>query len=143
MLITSRANERVKQLRALRNHRERDATASFLAEGARLVQAALDHEAGIEVVVAAPERLSPQESALLEQMEARGLPRLEVSGEVFDSFSFREEQQAIAVVAQQRYEKLLPSTRGQRCWVALQDVQHPGNLGTIIRCCDADRKSVV
>ena len=51
MLITSRANERVKQVRALRDRKARDISGAFFAEGRRLIQAALDTEAVIELLV--------------------------------------------------------------------------------------------
>jgi RNA methyltransferase, TrmH family len=38
---------------------------------------------------------------------------------------------------QQGWESLALETRGERCWVALHDIGHPGNLGTIIRTNDA------
>ena len=92
-LITSRANDRVKAIRALRNRRERDRTATFFAEGARLVRAALDNDAGVELVVVAPERLAADERDLVEELNRRGFPLLEVTPAVFDSLSFREEAQ--------------------------------------------------
>jgi TrmH family RNA methyltransferase len=137
ILITSKANERVKQVRALRNRRDRDQTGSFFAEGARVLRAALETGAQIEMLVLAPDRLSPDEEPVASVLLQQRLPVLEVSGEVFDSLSFREEAQSIGAVVRQRWEMLSLETRGRRCWVALHDIQHPGNLGTIIRTNDA------
>ena len=135
ILISSRANERVKQVRALRNRRERDSTGLFFAEGARIVRAALEAGATIEQVVVAPERLTPADSDLIASLRERRLPLLEVTGSVFDGLSLREESQSIGVVVHQRWDRLRDA--GRRCWVALHDIQHPGNLGTIIRTSDA------
>jgi len=137
VIIASRANERVKQVRALRNKRERDRTGTFFAEGRRVLQAALDTGAAIEQAVVAPERLDEADRALVEELRRRRVPLLEVTGAVFDSISFREEAQSLGAVVRQRWEKLPDVTETQRCWVALPEVQHPGNLGTIIRTCDA------
>lgn len=136
MLISSRANERVKQVRALANRRERDSRGVFFAEGERLVRAAVENRASIEQVVVAPERLTETERSLLDRIDAR-LPVLEVTGAVFDSLSFRQESQSIGVVVEQRWEELAQVRGTGRCWVALPDIQHPGNLGTVIRTCDA------
>ncbi len=136
-LITSRANPQIKAIRALRNRRDRDAGRVFFAEGARLLQAALDYGAEVEQVLFCPDRISPAEQAIADAMAQRQVPVIDVSPDVFDSVSFREEGQAIGAVVQQRWETLTPQTSGRRCWVALHDIQHPGNLGTIIRCCDA------
>jgi TrmH family RNA methyltransferase len=137
MLIASRANERVKAVRALRNRKQRDATGTFFAEGSRLVQAALDHNAVIDQVVVAPDRLTNTDMLLLDAIRARDVPVLEVTPEVFDSLSFREETQCLGVVVHQKRESLAQVAETRRCWVALPQIQHPGNLGTVIRCCDA------
>ena len=135
MIVSSRSNERVKQVRVLRDRRGRDATGAFFAEGERVLRAALTADATIEQVVIAPERLSDGESDLAAALERRGLPVLEVTPPVFDALTLREESQAIGAVVQQRWQTL--TNAGHRCWVALHDIQHPGNLGTIIRTCDA------
>jgi TrmH family RNA methyltransferase len=137
VLISSRANERVKAVRALRDRKQRDATGVFFVEGSRLLQAALDHAAEIKQLVVAPERLSAHEMLLLEKASRRRPDLLEVTGEVFDSLSFREERQALGAVVRQRWERLSDTTGGRRCWLAVQDIQHPGNLGTLLRTCDA------
>lgn len=136
-MITSRANERVKQIRALKNRRDRDESGTFFAEGARVLQAALETGAVIDLVVFAPDRLSPEEDAALRGLMERHLPFLEVSADVYDSLTFREESQSLGAVVRQRWETLSLDTKGHRCWVALQDIQHPGNLGAIIRTSDA------
>jgi TrmH family RNA methyltransferase len=142
MLITSRANERVKQVRALKDRRERDAGGVLFVEGASVVRAAFEAGAQIEQLVVAPERLHGDEMLVLEDVtrpsrERQPPPLLEVSPEVFDSLSYREERQSLGAVVRQRWESLTDDTEGARCWVLLHDIQHPGNLGTIVRCCDA------
>jgi TrmH family RNA methyltransferase len=137
MLITSRANERVKAVRALRDKRERDRSGAFFAEGLRVLRAAVETGATIEQVVAAPARIDERERELIDDLAAARVPILEVSPEVYDSLSFREGAESIGAVVQQHWETLSVATQGTRCWVALHEIQHPGNLGTIIRTCDA------
>jgi TrmH family RNA methyltransferase len=136
-LISSRANDRVKQVRALRNRRDRDLTGTFFAEGTRVLHAALETGATIEQTVIVPDRVTKAERPLIEALAESHVPVLEVTPEVFDSLSFREEAQSIGAVVRQRFETLSLDTRSKRCWVALHDIQHPGNVGTIIRTCDA------
>jgi RNA methyltransferase, TrmH family len=137
MLITSRANERVKTVKALKDRRERDATGTFFAEGHRVLRAGIETGATIDQIVAAPDRLDGDEAQLLDEFVASHVPVLEVSPEVYDSLSYREGAESIGAVIRQRWEELTDQTRGKRCWVALHDIQHPGNLGTVIRTCDA------
>ncbi len=136
-IISSRANDRVKQVRALRNRHERETTKAFFAEGPRILRAALETGADILLLVLCPERLSPEEEQLAEQINRRQPQLLEVTASVFDSLSFREEGQSIGAVVQQKWEILSSETVGRRCWVTLHGIQHPGNLGTIIRTNDA------
>lgn len=137
MLISSRANERVKAIRALRDKKARDANGTFFAEGWRLVDAALATGAAIEQAVLARDRFDARDEALAQRLYEADVPMLEVTGEVFDSLGYRDEDQSLGIIVKQRWESLDAATGARRCWVALQDIQHPGNLGTIIRDNDA------
>jgi TrmH family RNA methyltransferase len=138
VLISSRANERVKAIRGLQDRRARDQTGTFFAEGHRVLGAALAAGAVIEQGVVCEERLSPDDAAVANELANRDVPILEVTGPVFDALSYREEGQAVGAVVRQSWETLGADTAdGARCWVALHDIGHPGNLGTIIRCNDA------
>jgi TrmH family RNA methyltransferase len=136
-IISSRSNDRVKAIRALREKRERDATGTFFVEGRRVVQAALQTGAVIEQVVVATERLDDAEASLAEAFDEMDLPILEVTPGLFDVIAFREEAQSIGAVVRQRTEPLAAVAESRRCWLVLNEVQHPGNLGTLIRNNDA------
>jgi TrmH family RNA methyltransferase len=138
VLISSRANERVKAIRALQDRRARDQSGTFFAEGARVLRAAIESGAVIEQAVVCEERLGPDEAAVANELANRDVPILEVTGPVFDALSYREEGQSVGAVVQQNWEPLsFDTSPGARSWVALHDIGHPGNLGTIIRCNDA------
>ena len=137
MLISSRQNDRVKAIRALRDKKERDATGTFFAEGERLLRAALQTGVAFELVVLAPDRLTKSEAALIDSLAEMKVPLLEVTPDLFDVIAFREEAQSVGAIVTQRWESLSSVTETRRCWLALHDIQHPGNLGTLIRTCDA------
>ena len=136
-IISSRSNDRVKAIRALREKRERDSTGTFFVEGYRVVQAALQTGAIIELLVVATDRLDDDEASLAEALDEMDVPILEVSPELFDVIAFREEAQSIGAVVRQRTEPLAAVAESRRCWLVLNEVQHPGNLGTLIRNTDA------
>jgi TrmH family RNA methyltransferase len=137
MIISSRSNERIKAIRALREKKERDATGTFFAEGHRVLRAALQTGAVFEQVVLVPDRLDDEEADLATDLDDLGVPILEVTPELFDLLAFREEAQSIGAVVRQRWEPLEAVAESRRCWLALHEVQHPGNLGTLIRNNDA------
>jgi len=137
-LISSRANQRVKAIRALRNKGERERTSLFLAEGARLVAEALRTGAAIEAVVVVAERLAGStERQTVAQARKTGAEIIEVSAGVYDSLSFRGDPDSLAAVVRRRHDSLPEAPAGELSWVAVHEIQHPGNLGTLIRTCDA------
>jgi len=63
---------------------------------------------------------------------------IEVSKEVFESLARKDKPQGIAAVVRQKWG-FLTDLMGieSGAWVALEAVQNPGNLGTVLRTCDA------
>ena len=138
-LISSHSNARVKQVRALRQRKERERTGLFFVEGIRLVGEAVQTDAELETLVVAPELLtSVFGQGLVERQRWKGVACLEVTAEVFESISAREGPQGIGAVVRQQWAALADVTPGDElCWTALVAVQDPGNLGAILRVSDA------
>ncbi|GER89022.1 rRNA methyltransferase [Dictyobacter vulcani] len=138
-IITNRNNPKIKQIRALLKRSERERTGLALVEGLRLVTEALRSPQRVRQLLIAPELLrSRHGQALLQEHRQKGLPCLYVSSEVFQSFSLKDNPQGIAAVVSQQWEQLEQVRLSpEEFWVALEAVQDPGNLGTILRTCDA------
>jgi RNA methyltransferase, TrmH family len=137
MVITSRQNERVKAIRALRDCKAKDRGGSFLAEGIGLVAAALQAGAGLELVVVAEELCGSEFGLrLLEELSGRGVPRMDVSPEVFSAMTDDRSHGLLAVVREKTL-KLAEVGRTPELWVAMDSIQYPANLGTILRTADA------
>lgn len=138
-IITSRNNPQIKKIRSLLKRSERERTGLALVEGLRLVTEALRYPQCVRQLIVAPELLKSQHGqALLQDQRQKGLPCLSVSTEVFQCFALKDNPQGIVAVISQRWEQLehVKLSTGD-CWVALEAVQNPGNLGTILRTCDA------
>jgi TrmH family RNA methyltransferase len=138
-VITSRHNPAIKRVRALSHRRARDQTGLYLAEGIRLVAQALTVGAPIQELIVAPELLTSDFARrLVEHSQAAGLPCLIVTPDTFQCLSVREHAQGLAAVVRQRWAQLaeIRPTRDAR-WVALNEAQDPGNLGSILRTSDA------
>jgi TrmH family RNA methyltransferase len=138
-MIMSRHNPKVKQFRALLRRAERERTQLALIEGLRLVTEALRLPNVVRQIIVAPELLKNQRGRELVRVHAKqGVPIVSVSAEVFASFSQKDGPQGIAAVIVQRWEALDQiRLAGDDVWVALEATQDPGNLGTILRSCDA------
>ncbi len=148
-MITSLANERVKQIRKLYERKTRQESGLFLAEGLRIVAEAADEGAAIETLIVAPELLKNEfGQQFVADQQAKGLPVLEVSADVFRRISLKEGPQGLAAVVRQKWTALQDACVQESCinegetwrsgtWVALDSVADPGNLGTILRTHDA------
>ncbi len=137
--ITSPANLRIKQIRKLRERKERQQTGLFFAEGLRIVIEAARQGAPIQTVITAPSLLTSQVGQkTVRELRLKGVEILEVGDEVFKSLASKDDPQGIAAVIQQVWTGIdqVGLAPGE-LWVALDSVADPGNLGTILRTMDA------
>jgi TrmH family RNA methyltransferase len=138
-MITSSANPRVKQIRKLRERKERQQSGLFYAEGLRISIEAASMSGRLEALVFAPDLLTSEFGIkLVEEQRSRGVEILEVSREVFKTLALKEDPQGIgAVIAQTWYSIEEIQFEPGDSWVALDSVADPGNLGTILRTNDS------
>jgi RNA methyltransferase, TrmH family len=138
-MITSLANERVKNIRKLHERKARQESGLFTIEGLRIIAEAVEQGAPIETLIAAPELIKSEfGTRLIADQRERGVPVLEVSGEVFQRLSLKEGPQGLAAVVRQQWKALDQiDMRAGRTWLVLDSVADPGNLGTILRTHDA------
>jgi len=137
--ITSLTNPTVKAVRALHLRKEREESGLFLAEGLKLVIEALDLGRVPRILLYGPDASShPMLRRAVEATEAGGGEVIQVSRDILEKISRRDNPQAVVAVFPQVFtplESLNPAAAS--CWVALQAVRDPGNLGTIVRTADA------
>lgn len=137
-MITSTSNSQIKQIRKLRDRKERQQSGLFYIEGLRIVTEAVQQGAALETLLFAPELLTSTvgRDVVAAEME-RGTPCLEISAEVFQSLALKEHPQGLAAVVKQNWFSLAQiAPRPGDLWVALDAVADPGNLGTILRTVD-------
>ena len=132
-VITAVQNERIKLLRQLNQKKGRREQGLFLAEGPHLVEEAIKSGADISLMVVEEGREETFASLLAGTDEAR---LIRVSRAVMESISETRTPQGILAVTPLR---LMP---WQDCPEAgllliLDNLQDPGNMGTIIRTADA------
>ena len=137
-MITSASNSQIKEIRKLSQRKFRKESGLFYVEGLRTITSALEQHAAIENVIFCIELLESEfGKALLARAQKKGIPNLEVSRSVFESFSLKEGPQGICAVVRQNIQDLLANSSLSGLWVALEGVQDPGNLGSILRTLDA------
>ena len=138
-VITSLTNDTVKAVRALHMRKEREATGRFLAEGLKFIGEALDQgRAPVMLLVgeeARPHRLLDRAKA---ETRKAGGQIVVVTHAILEKISRRDNPQTVLGVFEQAFTPLSAIRPDSKpCWVALEQVRDPGNLGTIIRTADA------
>ena len=129
MLIQSTQNETVKRMRSLAAKKGRQETGLHLIEGERLVREAISSGADIA-------ELFIEEGREAEDM-ASSAPRVyTVSRRVMESMTDTGTPQWICAAVRTQ-DTTPPESYPQGLIVALDRVQDPGNLGTILRTVDA------
>jgi TrmH family RNA methyltransferase len=139
MFITSSKNPKIKHIRKLLDRKYRETYRQFFIEGLRIVGEALEQKNILEMLVIAPELLKSSYGLnLVALAREMNVEVLEVSREVFERISTKDGPQGIAAIGRQAWAAFdeVPSGSSE-LWVALDEVQDPGNLGTILRTCDS------
>ncbi len=136
MKITSLQNTRVKDVVKLRDRRPRDESGLFIIEGYRELKRAVDSGRKIETLFICPELfLGENERELIEKANCE---TLECTPEVFGKISYRDRPDGILGVAKQVHLGLKDLVLKKNPFlVVAESIEKPGNLGTILRSCDA------
>lgn len=129
----------IKRVQRLHTREERERTGLFYIEGMRFVTQALHHHAHIEHLVVCPELLiHPYAQHLVREQKKRGIPILEIPRPVMERLSQVVDSQGLGAVVRQRWLRLANvKPRDELCWIAVETIRSPGNLGTILRTSDA------
>lgn len=138
-LITSLTNDTVKAVRALHMRKAREETDQFLAEGLKFIGEALDQgRAPRRLLVGQDARPHPLLDRARAETRAAGGEVVMVTHAILEKISRRENPQTVLGVFDQAFSPLAAlDPTSAACWVALEQVRDPGNLGTIIRTADA------
>lgn len=137
--ITGFSNPTVKYLRSLREKKHRRREGKFLAEGLRLLTDARECGRVPEVLVMAEERdPHPLLHALEQAVEAAGGDVIETSADILTKITGKSNPQAVTGMFAEWDTSLEALDRAQGdIWLVAQALRDPGNLGTMLRTCDA------
>jgi len=136
--VTSLTNTTVKAVRALHMRKEREETGLFLAEGLKIVTEALETGHAPKILMFGPDADHPLLQRAIQATDAAGGEVIEVTRDILEKVSRRDNPQAVVAVFAQLFTPLAAlKPESASVWVALQAVRDPGNLGTIVRTADA------
>ena len=125
-------NEQVKHVVSLHSNKNRKEFGEFIVEGKRFVQEALLRKAKINKIYYCPQ--NEKISYLIEQALQKQIPVEEVTEAVMHKMSTTKEPQDILAIAEKHeYDWQDISLNKNSILLIIDQIQDPGNLGTILR----------
>lgn len=134
--ITSKDNELIKHIRKLKDKKYRDESNEYLVEGVKLVEEAVKENAKIKQIIVCEDTTRTYEIPTHIMLEIAKYECISVSDKIFNIITQVTNPQGImAIIEKNAQNAKIDYT--QDIIVVLDDVQDPGNLGTILRTVDS------
>ena len=134
--ISSKDNEFVKHIKKLKDKKYRDQSNEYVIEGIKLVEEAINENAKIKQIVICEECTKTQEISKKLMYEIASFDCVYVTENVFNSITeVKNPQGILAVIERKNSENEI--NYNEDIIVALDGIQDPGNLGTILRTVDS------
>ena len=130
MVVTSRANARVKQLRAAFAGHARLASGLIAIEGEHLLEEALKSGQALKTVFVSERRETPE-------WVPRGVEVIRLANDVMQSCVETQTSQGIAALLVPPVSTVEEMLRGTPLILIAVGLQDPGNLGTLVRSAEA------
>jgi TrmH family RNA methyltransferase len=134
--ITSKDNDLVKHIRKLKDKKYRDSNQEYIIEGIKLVSEAIQEDANIKKIILCDDCEKTEHISKEIMYEIAKYECVYVTDKVFNYLSQVQTPQGIlAIIGKEQSE--LDIDYSQDIIIALDDIQDPGNLGTILRTVDS------
>ncbi|MFO7820123.1 MAG: RNA methyltransferase [Halanaerobacter sp.] len=139
MKITSSSNGKIKYLRSLYQKKYRRENKQFVLEGVRLIEEAVKEEINLTQVFYSDYLLrNRQGERLLKGLEKRGVEIYEIADDLLGQVADTVSPQGILAIADKiEYSLNDILSKEKELILIIDQIQDPGNLGTIIRTADA------
>ena len=134
--ITSKDNEVIKHIRKLKDKKYRDESNEYVVEGVKLVEEAVKENAKIKQIIVCEDTTRTYEIPTHIMLEIAKYECIYVTDKIFSSITqVTNPQGVMAIIEKNSENQEIDYT--QDIIVVLDDVQDPGNLGTILRTVDS------
>ena len=135
-MISSKDNEFIKHIKKLKDKKYRDMNKEFVIEGIKLIREAIEEKAEIKQIIICDNCLDSDIIPKELMYEIAKYECVYVTESIFKVISDVNTPQGIlAIIGRNAGEAQIDYT--QDIIVALDDIQDPGNLGTILRTVDS------
>ena len=142
MIITSKDNETIKHIRKLKEKKYRDEFGEYIVEGVKLINEAIAEKLDVKTIVICDNCNKTETINQNLMYEVAKYSCIYVDEKVFNTITEVQNPQGIlAVVGKKNKQEEI--NYNEDVIVILDDIQDPGNLGTILRTIDSANLSQV
>ena len=135
-IITSKDNELIKHIRKLKDKKYRDEYNEYVVEGIKIVEEAVKENVKIKQIIICNDTTKTYEIPTHIMLEIAKYECIYVTDKIFNLITQVTNPQGIMSIIEKNSEKNQIDYT-QDIILALDDVQDPGNLGTILRTADS------
>lgn len=136
--ITSSKNSLIKETKSLYYRKERWAKSLFIIEGIKIIEEAIVNNVDLKYIFFTDKLLSTEDGNVFLHSINNKVKIVHISDTLFSEISDTENPQGIVAVAKFQIPDFIEVFNASNpSLLFLDGVQDPGNMGTIIRTCDA------
>ena len=135
-VISSKDNELVKHIKKLKDKKYRDENNEYIIEGVKLIEEAVKEDAKIKKIIVCEDTTRTYEIPTQVMLEIAKYECIYVTDKIFNTITQVTNPQGIMAIIEKNVENQ-EIDYTQDIIVVLDDVQDPGNLGTILRTVDS------
>jgi len=137
MVITSKDNETIRHIRKLKEKKYRDENNEFIIEGIKLLEEAINEKAIVKKVIICDDCNLEGKIYNSLKYEIAKLECIYVSEKIFDYISDVKTPQGIMAIIEKKKNDKKEINFLDDIILILDNIQDPGNMGTIIRTADS------
>lgn len=134
-IITSKDNENIKNIKKLKERKYRDLNNEYIIEGIKIIKEAINEKANIKKIIVCEECLA---NNLLDDKLLYEIAKYDciyVTKKIFEKITDVSKPQGILAIVEKNNKREIDYK--EDIIIALDGIQDPGNLGTILRTIDS------
>lgn len=135
-VISSKDNELIKHIKKLKDKKYRDENNEYIIEGVKLIEEAVQEKSKIKKVIICDDTTRTYEIPTNVMLEIAKYECVYVTNKIFSSITQVTNPQGVMAIIEKNTEKQ-EIDYSEDIIVVLDNVQDPGNLGTILRTVDS------
>lgn len=137
MVITSKDNETIKHIKKLKDKKYREEYGEFIIEGAKMIEEALSENANIKSIIICDDCKTQGviKNELMYEIAKKNC--IYVDEKIFSTITDVINPQGIMAVVEKPVNKDEKIEFSQNVFLILDNIQDPGNMGTILRTADS------